>query len=61
MTGKQIRKDTGSARRSGAATLDYVLVLGAILPLAGLSFYYCSRIMKAAYEMMCVLIAWPFM
>lgn len=61
MTRQHFRNIAGSARRSGAATLDYVLVLGAILPLAGLSFYYCSRIMKAAYEMMCVLIAWPFM
>jgi hypothetical protein len=61
MTRKHIRKLAGLPRRSGAATLDYVLTLGAILPLAGLSFYYCSRIMKAAYEMMCVLIAWPFM
>jgi hypothetical protein len=68
-----VSRQTGSARTSrrdasprarrrlGAATLDYVLVLGAMLPMAAMSYYYASRIIRAVYQMTCALVCWPFM
>jgi hypothetical protein len=50
-----------AVRRRGAATLDYVLVLGAVLPMMAMSLYYSNKIMKLAYEMICVLVSWPLM
>jgi hypothetical protein len=47
--------------RRGAATLDYVLVLGVILPLAAFLFRVCPQIIRLAYQMVCVLVSWPFM
>lgn len=43
------------------ASLDYVLVLGAVLPIVGSAIYLGGTIIRLAYEMICVLIAWPFM
>jgi hypothetical protein len=43
------------------ASLDYVLVLGVILPLAAFIFWIGPRILHLAYEMVCVLVSWPFM
>ena len=52
----------GLARcRRGAAALDYVLVLAVILPLAVFILWIGPRIMRLAYEMVCVLVSWPFM
>lgn len=48
-------------RRAGVATLDYVLVLGIILPLAAIVIPAGKRILELVYEMICTLIAWPFM
>ena len=48
-------------RRRGAATLDYVLVLGVILPLATICIPMGIRLIRPVYEMICVLISWPFM
>lgn len=48
-------------RRAGAASLDYILVLGVIFPLAAIVVPTGKRIMALAYEMVCGLIAWPFM
>lgn len=47
--------------RLGVATLDYVLVLGAVLPMVAMSYYYSSRIIRAVYQMTCALVCWPFM
>ncbi|MGO8688642.1 MAG: hypothetical protein ACLQLG_03330 [Thermoguttaceae bacterium] len=47
--------------RAGVASLDYVLVLGVILPLAGFLLLTGPKIMRLAYEMVCVLVSWPFM
>ena len=46
--------------RRGAATLDYVLVMGIILPLATFLFWACPRIMAFVYNMTCVQWSWPF-
>ena len=55
------RQTSTGINRRGAATLDYVLVLGAILPIAGVSIYLGGKIIKLVYEMTCVLVSWPFM
>ena len=47
--------------RAGVAALDYVLVLGVILPMVAFVMLVGPRIMKLAYEMVCVLVSWPFM
>jgi hypothetical protein len=49
------------SRRRGAALLDYVLVLGAALPMVAMSYYYSMKIIRAVYQMTCALVCWPFM
>ena len=49
------------ARRLGQATIDYILVLSAALPMLAISYYYAMRIIRAVYEMTCTLVCWPFM
>jgi len=59
-----IMRRTGNSkmrRRKGLATLDYVLVLGVILPLAAFLLRVGPRIIRFAYEMVCVIVSWPFM
>ncbi len=51
----------GRSRRVGAAALDYMLLLCVILPLATTMMWVGPRMMRLAYEMVCVLISWPFM
>lgn len=65
---RQRKRDTShpfqgrrSLRRSGQAAVDYVLLLGVLLPTIVFLLRIGPRIMRAAYEMCCVLIAWPFM
>jgi hypothetical protein len=48
-------------RRAGLATLDYALILGIVLPMALVLFRIGPRMMRVAYEMVCVLVSWPFM
>ncbi len=50
-----------ASRRAGVASLDYVLVLGVIFPLAVFIMWIGPRIIRLAYEMVCVLVSWPFM
>ncbi len=55
-------KHAGRRRdRCGAAALDYMLVMGIVLPLALVVFYFAPRIISLVYEMTCVLVSWPFM
>ena len=48
-------------RRAGLATVDYVLILGVVLPLAAFVLGVGPRIIRLAYEMVCVLVSGPFM
>jgi len=48
-------------RRAGASTLDYILVLGVILPLVAFAMPAGKRIIQLTYEMVCTLVAWPMM
>ena len=50
-----------SHRRAGASTLDYILVLGVILPLVAFVMPVGKRIIQLTYEMVCTLVAWPMM
>jgi hypothetical protein len=54
-------RSPGARCRAGAAALDYVLILGVVLPLAAFTMWIGPRIIRLAYEMVCVLISWPFM
>lgn len=54
-------KRVGAVRRRGLASLDYVLILGVVLPLVGFVLWAGPRIMRLAYEMVSALISWPFM
>ncbi len=51
----------GALRRSGQTTVDYVLLLGVLLPMIVFLLRVGPRIIRLAYEMTCALIAWPFM
>jgi len=48
------------ASRRGAATLDYVLVLAVILALAALLIPLSRHAITVVYEIICTLVAWPF-
>jgi len=48
-----------SVRRGASA--DYVLVLGATLPVVLICVTMGKRIMQLVWEMLCVQIAWPFL
>ena len=48
-------------RRRGAASLDYILALGVVLPLLTVILPLGRRMMQLVYEMTTTLIAWPFM
>ena len=50
-----------SHRRAGVSTLDYMLVLGVVLPLVAFVIPAGKRIIQLTYEMACTLIAWPMM
>jgi hypothetical protein len=59
-TWKKGKTPMRKCRRAGVATIDYVLVLGVIFPLGTVMLYYGPRIMRLAYEMISVLVSWPF-
>jgi hypothetical protein len=47
--------------RRGVASLDLVLILGVMLPLVAFILWAGPKIMGLVYEMVCGLVAWPFM
>ena len=47
--------------RTGAASIDYVLVLAVIVPLAGLLFAVVPKMIQLVYEMTVVAIGIPLM
>ncbi|MBC20938.1 MAG: hypothetical protein CMJ74_11840 [Planctomycetaceae bacterium] len=60
-TQHEARFRTTVSRRRGAATLDYVLLLGIILPVAGVLIGAGGWIMRVFYGRLAVLLSWPFM
>lgn len=55
------RRGRATPPRGGAATIDYVLVLCVVLPLAVIAVRIAPRLMLLVYEMFCVLVGWPLM
>lgn len=47
-------------RRHGAASLDYVLVMGVVLPLVVFVYWVAPRMMNLVYELTSVVMGWPF-
>jgi hypothetical protein len=58
--GQQFSGVRGRAWWSGVASLDYVLILGSLLPLCGILLYMGRRIILLAYEMVGVAVSSPF-
>jgi hypothetical protein len=48
-------------KRRGSATIDYFLVVGVLLPLAAIVWWFGPRAIHAVYDMSTVVIGWPFM
>ena len=47
--------------RAGLASLDYILILGVVLPMATFVMWVGPKIMGLVYEMVSILVSWPFM
>lgn len=52
---------TARPNRRGVSTLDYALVLGVVMPLVVIVVPTGIRMVRAVYEMVVVMIAWPFL
>jgi hypothetical protein len=48
-------------RRVGSASIDYFLLLGTVLPLAAFMMQIAPRMMRAVYDLLTVIVAWPFL
>ena len=48
-------------RRAGVTTLDYVLILGVILPMVAFMMTHGRAVIGVVYQILCVLISWPFL
>lgn len=55
------QRQFNAAIRRGQASLDYMLVLAAMLPIVLYIVVKGKRIMQLVWEMACVLISWPLM
>ncbi len=47
--------------RRGVAAADYLLGIGIVLPLVLIALPSGRRMMQLVFELMCTLVAWPFM
>ena len=54
------RRRQGRKRR-GSAAVDYFLLLGVILPLAAFMMQIAPRLMRSVYDLLTVVVAWPFL
>ncbi|HQU43401.1 MAG: hypothetical protein B7Z73_11905 [Planctomycetia bacterium 21-64-5] len=62
MGGRRTRRGSRNGRdRAGAATLDYALLMGVVLPMAAFCLWAGPRLMRQVYEMLLVCISWPFL
>ena len=48
-------------RRRGSATIDYFLLICVVLPLAAFIISIAPRAMRSVYDLLTVMVAWPFM
>jgi hypothetical protein len=49
------------ACRRGSATIDYFLLICIVLPLAAFMMTVAPRAMRSVYDLLTVMVAWPFM
>jgi hypothetical protein len=56
---------TGGIRRGklrrGSATIDYFLIICIVLPLAAFILRIAPRAMQSVYDLLTVVVAWPFL
>ena len=55
------RADSRHFRRTGQASLDWVLVLATMLPIVALIITNGKKMMALVWEMLSVQVSWPFM
>jgi len=48
-------------RRRGSATIDYFLLICIVLPLAAFMMTVAPQAMRSVYDLLTVMVAWPFM
>ena len=48
-------------KRRGSATIDYFLLIAIVLPLAAFLFRVAPQAMLLVYDLLTVIVAWPFM
>jgi len=49
------------SNRRGAAAMDYMLILAAMLPIVLFIVTKGKRVMQLVWEMLCVQVSWPLM
>jgi hypothetical protein len=49
-----------SKRRRGSATIDYFLLMAVVLPLAVFMMQIAPRMMRSVYDLLTVVVSWPF-
>ena len=49
-----------SKHRRGAATIDYFLLMAVVLPLAVFMMRIAPRMMRSVYDLLTVVVSWPF-
>jgi hypothetical protein len=49
------------SRRVGSSTIDYFLLIAIVLPLAAFLFRIAPRAMHFVYDLLTVVVAWPFL
>lgn len=59
--GKVIGQRRRGPQRAATATLDHVLILAFVLPMVVFIMRVGPRIIRAAYDVVCMLVSWPFM
>ena len=54
------QRERGRKRR-GSATIDYFLIIAIVLPLAAFILRIAPRAIQLVYDLLTVVVAWPFM
>lgn len=47
--------------RRGAVALEEVMILAVMLPLTAAAYFVSAKICRAVYDVLSVLVAWPFL
>lgn len=60
-SGYTMRRSRRRNRRAGAATLDYALLMGVVLPMVAFCVWAGPRLIRQVYDVILVCVSWPFM